>query len=181
MSEVLIFSIIFLLINKNVQIETIELMDEFQELDKSIKDEYLDVIKIIKKEENITKEYIQFLASKKYREKNTTFEIIYRLLLINLLKGKMLINYHINLLIYFCGTYGIYSTEETLLKLCISTFEKDIEKNKEYIQIEKIKEKIKAYKTEPNMINAKMIYIEALKDLGFNDITIENINWLKEI
>ena len=181
MSETLIFHIIFLLIDKDVQTDNLELMKEFQELDKQIRDEYLDVVQIIKNEKNITKEYIQFLMSKKCREKNTTFEGIYRLLLINLLKGKMLINYHINLLIYFCGTYGLFSTEETLLKLCISTFEKDIEENKDYIQKEKIKEKIEIYKMEPNIINAKMIYIEALKDLGFNDITMENINWLKEI
>ena len=93
----------------------------------------------------------------------------------------MLINYHINLLIYFCGTYGIYSTEETLLKLCITRLEKDIKENKNYIQIEKINEKIEVYKSKPNIKNGKIIYIEALKDLGFNDITIENINWLKEI
>ena len=90
----------------------------------------------------------------------------------------MLINYHINLLIYFCGTYGIYSTEETLLKLCITRLEKDIKENKNYIQIEKINEKIEVYKSKPNIKNGKIIYIEALKDLGFNDITIENINWL---
>ena len=181
MSETLIFHIIFLLIDKNVQTDNLELMKEFQELDEQIRTEYLEVVQIIKKEKNITKEYIQFLMSKKYREKNTTFEIIYRLILINLLKGKMLINYHINLLIYFCGTYGIYSTEETLLKLCITRLEKDIKENKNYIQIEKINEKIEVYKSKPNIKNGKIIYIEALKDLGFNDITIENINWLKEI
>ena len=92
-----------------------------------------------------------------------------------------MINYQINLLIYFCATYGIYATEETLLKWCISILEKDIKENKNYLQIKEIKEKIELYKTKPNLINAKMIYIEALKNLGFNDITKENINWLKEL
>ena len=156
-------------------------MKEFQELSQQIRDEYIDVVRIIKEEKNITKEFIQFLMSKKEREKNITFEIIYRLLLIRLLKGKILINYQINLLIYFCATYGIYATEETLLKWCISILEKDIKENKNYLQIKEIKEKIELYNTKPNLINAKMIYIEALKNLGFNDITKENINWLKEL
>lgn len=181
MSEVFIFNIIFLLIDKNVQVGNVEQIKEFQELDKQVRDEYIDVVKIVKEEKNIEKEYIEILMSKKNREKNITFEIIYRLLLINLLKGKMLINYQINLLTYFCGTYGIYSTEETLLKLCITQLEKDIEENRNYLQAEKIKEKIVEYKIVPNIINAKMIYIEALKDLGFNDIIEENIKWLKEI
>ena len=180
-SEVFIFDIIFLLIGKDIQVENIMQMKEFQELSQQVKDEYMDVVRIIKEEKNITKEFIQFLMSKKEREKNMTFEIIYRLLLIRLLKGKILINYQINLLIYFCATYGIYATEETLLKWCIYILEKDIKENKNYFQIKEIKEKIELYKTKPNLINAKMIYIEALKDLGFNDITRENIDWLKEL
>lgn len=180
-SEVLIFNIIFLLIDKDVQVENILQMKEFQELSQQIRDEYIDIVRIIKEEKNITKEFIQFLMSKKEREKNRTFEIIYRLLLIRLLKGKILINYQINLLIYFCTTYGIYATEETLLKWCISILEKDIKENKNYLQIKEIKERIELYKIRPNLINAKMIYIEALKNLGFNDITEENVNWLKEL
>lgn len=93
--------------------------------------------------------------SKKDYEKNTTFEIIYRLLFINLLKDKMLINYQINLLIYFTNTYGIFSTEETLLKLCINQLEKDIKENKNYLQKRNIEEKIEKYNIEPNIINAK--------------------------
>lgn len=181
MSEVLIFNIIFLLMGKNIEVRNIEQLKEFQELDEQIKNEYIDIMKIIKEKKNVAKEYIQFLMSKKDREKNTTFEIIYRLLLINLLKDKMLINYQINLLIYFESTYGIFSTEETLLKICINQLEKDVKENKEYLQKRNIAEKIEEYNKEPNIINAKKIYIEVLKDIEFEGITLENINWLKDI
>ena len=43
-------------------------MKEFQELSQQIRDEYIDVVRIIKEEKNITKEFIQFLMSKKERE-----------------------------------------------------------------------------------------------------------------
>lgn len=180
MSEVFIFNIIFLLIDKDVQVENVMQIKEFQELSQQIRDEYIDVVRIIKEDKNITNEFIQLLMLKKEQEKNTTFEIIYRLLLIRLLKGKILINYQINLLIYFFKTYGDYSTEETLLKLFINQLERDIEENTIYICKEIIGEKIKKYKKTPNIINAKEIYIEVLKDLGFSDIAEENINWLKE-
>lgn len=181
MSEVLIFNIIFLLIDKDRQVENIEQTEEFRELDKQIRDEYIDIVQIIKKEKNIAKEYIQFLISKKDCEKNITFEIIYRLLLIRLLKGKVLINYQINLIIYFCGTYGIYTTEETLLKLCINQIENDIRETGIYIQVARIQEKIFEYKREPSIMKIKQIYIEILKDIGFEDISEDNIKWLKEI
>lgn len=181
MSEVFIFNIIFLLIGKNTEVINIKQLKEFQELDEQIKNEYIYIMKMIKEKKNIKKEKIQFLMSKKDYEKNTTFEIIYRLLFINLLKDKMLINYQINLLIYFTNTYGIFSTEETLLKLCINQLEKDIKENKNYLQKRNIEEKIEKYNIEPNIINAKKIYIEALKDLGFDGITMQNINWLKDI
>lgn len=176
-----IFNIIFLLIGKNTEVINIKQLKEFQELDEQIKNEYIYIMKMIKEKKNIKKEKIQFLMSKKDYEKNTTFEIIYRLLFINLLKDKMLINYQINLLIYFTNTYGIFSTEETLLKLCINQLEKDIKENKNYLQKRNIEEKIEKYNIEPNIINAKKIYIEALKDLGFDGITMQNINWLKDI
>lgn len=181
MSEVFIFNIIFLLIGKNTEVINIKQLKEFQELDEQIKNEYIYIMKMIKEKKNIKKEKIQFLMSKKDYEKNTTFEIIYRLLFINLLKDKMLINYQINLLIYFTNTYGIFSTEETLLKLCINQLEKDIKENKNYLQKRNIEEKIEKYNIESNIINAKKIYIEALKDLGFDGITMQNINWLKDI
>lgn len=181
MSEVLIFNIIFLLIDKDRQVENIEQTEEFRELDKQIRDEYIDIVQIIKKEKNIAKEYIQFLMSKKDCEKNITFEIIYRLLLIRLLKGKVLINYQINLIIYFCGTYGIYTTEETLLKLCINQIENDIRETGIYIQVARIQEKIFEYKRKPSIMKIKQIYIEILKDIGFEDISEDNIKWLKEI
>ena len=53
MSETLIFHIIFLLIDKNVQTDNLELMKEFQELDEQIRTEYLEVVQIIKKEKRI--------------------------------------------------------------------------------------------------------------------------------
>ena len=181
MSEVLIFNIIFLMNNREIQVDKFVQLKEFQELSQQIKNEYINVVQMVKKEEKLKKEVIQFLISKNEQEKNTTFEIIYRILLIKLIKGKTLINYQIDLLIYFCAKYGVYATEETLLKLCMSILESKIQEEKNYLQIREIDERIKLYKSKANLTNAKKIYIEVLKSIGFDDITKKNIEWLKEL
>lgn len=178
--EIFIFSIIFLLIDKNVQVIDVENNKSFQTLDKQIKNEYLNVVQIIKEGKKLSPKNIEFMVKAKNIEKNQTFEVVYRLLLMSILSGKNLVNYQINLLIYFIGTYGEYSTEETLLKLCINQLEKDVNKNKTYINQETIKLKIEQYKNNPSIMMAKNIYIEILKDIGFNDILEGNVNWLKE-
>lgn len=180
LSEVLIFNIIFLLLDEKMQIENIEQIEMFQKMDKQIIDEYRDIIQIAK-DDRITREYLRSCIAQKEYEGNKTFEIIYRILLTNTLKNKMLINYQINLLIYFESVYGEFATEESLLKLCIKQIEKETYENRIYSQMESIKEKINEYKMNLNITNAKFVYIEMLKDLGFYDITEENINWLKEI
>ena len=54
MSEALIFNIIFLLLDKDRQVGNIEQTKEFKELDKQIKDEYINIVQIIEKEQKIS-------------------------------------------------------------------------------------------------------------------------------
>lgn len=180
LSEVLIFNIIFLLINKNNKIKYIEKLQEFQKLDDVLKNEYKQIVQTIIDEKKLTEIYLEFLMKSKEIEKNEILNLIYRLLYIDLLKDKKMINYQINLIIYFSSTYGKHSTEESLLKLFINQIERNLSESDYFTNKDSIQIKINEFKESSCMIKAKRIYIECLIQLGFDNILEENITWLKE-
>ena len=178
--EIFIFNVIFLLIDRNKKIADIECINDFKNIDENIRKEYLNIIQIIKEGKELSQKYLEMMVKIKDIEENQAFEIIYRLLLINLLSGKNLVNYQMNLLIYFINVYGEYSTEETLLKIFIKKIEQDVNTNNIFINKDIIIQKINEYRDNPRISNVKGIYIEILKGIGFDDILEENIEWLKE-
>lgn len=182
MSEFFIFNIIFLMIeeNKEVRINKIKELEEFQKLPQKIKEEYINIMEFIQNKNIIPIDYLKGIIVKKNTEKDITFEIIYRILLINQLCKKELINSQINLIIYFISSYECFSTEKTLLVLFIRKIREAVENNNEYRNKDKILREIETFGDDINIENAKKIYIEILVDIGFEDITDENLNWLKE-